>query len=263
MNEQVESIVKHPAFIPAITGAASFVVGVGAGYLLRKHQEPEYEEVVREDVILDETVEYSMTFSDEGSEEVTSGVWERLEVVKDDTTTKPPPVVVDADYLADKGVDFVKEKIQSLTPPDDSEEEVPQPEHHNVFAASTEDWNYEEELKGRSADAPYILHVDEFMENESGYTQSTLTYYAGDRILVDEQMIPIYLHEKQTGPLNFGHGSNDPNILYVRNVKSRGEYEIIRDPGLYSREVEGLEIEDNLRVTDLKHSNGPHRFHPD
>ncbi len=101
---------------------------------------------------------------------------------------------------------------------------------------------------------PNVLHKDEFYGEESGYTQVTLTYYAGDQILCDEDDSPVYNHELITGPLLFGHGSNDPNVVHIRNDKRKAEYEILFDPGLYSVDILGLEIENNTRVQDLKHS---------
>ncbi len=83
-----------------------------------------------------------------------------------------------------------------------------------------------------------------------------MTYYAGDNIMNnDEEESPMYNHDGITGPLRFGHGSDDPNVVYIRNDKRKVEYEILYDPGLYSEEVLGLEIENNQRAKDIKHSN--------
>ena len=41
-------------------------------------------------------------------------------------------------------------------------------------------WNYPEELQNRSEDRPYVIHQDEFKQGESGYDQTTYTYYAVD-----------------------------------------------------------------------------------
>jgi hypothetical protein len=77
---------------------------------------------------------------------------------------------------------------------------------------------------------------------------------------VDEDEKPIYNHEQQTGQLKFGHGSGDPNVVYIRNDKRQSEYEVVHDPGLYSVEVLGLEIEHNTRTQDLRHANRPPKF---
>ncbi len=107
----------------------------------------------------------------------------------------------------------------------------------------------------RDPSEPYIIHKDEFYSDEKGYAQSTLTYYSGDNIMVDEDESPMYNHEEITGPLLFGHGSGDPKVVHIRNDKRKSEYEIVKGSGLYSQEVLGLEIENNQRVKDIKHSN--------
>lgn len=152
-------------------------------------------------------------------------------------------------------------------------EETPEEEtvvERRVFAHSSgldDKWDYDEELAKRTPDQPYVIHRDEFYENTHDYSQYTLTYYSGDDILVDEEDAPIYGYHKVVGDLKFGHGSQgDPNVFFVRNDKLRAEYEIINDPGLYSVEVLGLSIEDNVRARrvreqreekgqGLKHSN--------
>ena len=80
--------------------------------------------------------------------------------------------------------------------------------------------------------------------------------------MVDEEEAPIYNHTSIVGPMKFGHGSGDQNTFHVRNHKLKAEYEIIFDPGLYSVEVLGLEIENNQRARDLKHSRD-RRFRSD
>lgn len=106
-----------------------------------------------------------------------------------------------------------------------------------------EDWDWDKELAERSERHPYILHVDEFYANEKDYTQTTLTYFSGDDILIDQDEVPIYSHTKTTGPLLFGHGSKDPNVVYIRNDKYQSEYEVLYDPDSYAHFILGLEME--------------------
>jgi hypothetical protein len=141
--------------------------------------------------------------------------------------------------------------LKPIVQPEPEEEEVEQ----NIFANNGDsDWDYKEEQRRRSELAPYVLHKDEFFADEKDYTQITLTYYAGDDILTDEDDKPIYNHRSIVGDMKFGHGSGDPNVFYVRNDKNRAEYEILLHEGLYSVEVLGLEIENNQRARDIKHS---------
>jgi hypothetical protein len=121
-------------------------------------------------------------------------------------------------------------------------------ERRSIFSVSDSDgeWDYEKETASRSPEKPYVLHRDEFYNDEMDFTQITLTYYGGDDIMVDQDDTPIYGYSEVVGPLMFGHGSDDPNVFYVRNETRRTEYEVLNDPGSYSIEVLGLEYDDDI-----------------
>jgi hypothetical protein len=122
-----------------------------------------------------------------------------------------------------------------------------------IFDATVEDdWDWEEELANRSPNAPYILHREEFFSNEMELEQTTITYYKGDDVLCDEKDVPIYSPEKVVGRLEFGRGSQDPSIVYIRNEELGAEWEVILDHGYYAVEVLGGQIEDSMK--DIKHS---------
>lgn len=124
----------------------------------------------------------------------------------------------------------------------------------NIFPTNLPDWDYEAEQANRESGEPYVLHKDEFLEEESGFSQESLTYYAGDDILVDSADQPVPNYNRVMGELRFGHGSGDPNVVYIRNENVRMEWEILRHEGQYAVEVLGLEIEQKYEATDLKHS---------
>jgi hypothetical protein len=115
-------------------------------------------------------------------------------------------------------------------------------------------WNYEEELKHRSPDAPYIIHRDEFFSNEMDFEQTTIMYYQKDDVLCDEADMPIPRYDKFVGELKFGHGSLDRSICYVRNEHISHEWEVILDEGSFAVEVLGAEMENEIKASDLKHS---------
>lgn len=120
----------------------------------------------------------------------------------------------------------------------------------SIFHSKDTNWNWDDEsLKRKSSDV-FTIHREEYFNQESGYNQTTLTYYAGDDILVDEQEVPIYNHKAIVGDLEFGHGSDDPNVVYVRNNRLKGEYEVIKDEGLYQVEVLGQDIEKSFSAKD-------------
>ena len=125
-----------------------------------------------------------------------------------------------------------------------------------LFPVNDEDdgWNYETEIAKRDPEHPYIIHRDEFNSNEVDYPQSTLTYYKSDHILCDEHDTPVYNIDKVVGKLEFGKGSRDPSIVYIRNEKLEAEYEVILDHGWYQVEVLGQAVEDHLKDSNVKHS---------
>jgi hypothetical protein len=116
----------------------------------------------------------------------------------------------------------------------------------NVFEKAEkeadEGWDYEHEVSERLPGKPYIIHVDEQHEHE-GYTEMSLIYYAGDDVLCDYHDTPVDDKEKVAGEANlekFGHGSGDPNIVYVRNDALEIEMEIVKNEGSYAEVVHGF-----------------------
>jgi hypothetical protein len=122
-----------------------------------------------------------------------------------------------------------------------------------VFRSGADDWDYEAELATRVPERPYVIHQDEFVSNESGFHQDTLTYYERDDIMADSDDTPLYDYKKLMGDLLFGHGTNDPNVVYIRNEKLELEWEILLHTGSFSEEVLGVEIE-REEDTKLQHS---------
>lgn len=115
----------------------------------------------------------------------------------------------------------------------------------NVFVevknGTPEEW--EAELRRRTEEAPYILNKDEYEQNESGYTQVTLTYYAGDETLCDERDDVIEEQDDTIGLYNlkrFGHWSEDARVVYVRNDVKQLEFEILLHDGTYKEIVAGF-----------------------
>lgn len=90
---------------------------------------------------------------------------------------------------------------------------------------------------------PYVISFEEFCEGEDNHDKITITYYAGDGILVDEEEEIIEDVERLVGEDNlinkFGEGSDDPDVLYVRNERMGIDYEIVRQHTCYSEVVSG------------------------
>lgn len=139
---------------------------------------------------------------------------------------------------------YMKEFEQML---DEAEEEARQemepPSRVNIFMNNDDGWDYEYEAQHRTPDAPYVIHADEFINDEMGYKQKTVTYYETDDIMADEADVPIYNWPTLMGELKWGHGSKDKNVVYIRNEKEHKEWEVLLHSGSYEIEVQGLRID--------------------
>ena len=125
------------------------------------------------------------------------------------------------------------------------------------YENSLSEWDMELELSTRNGREPYVIHFDEFDEHdgsEGGFVQKTLTYYEGDDIMTDEHDTPIYQYHTVTGFLKFGHGSKDPNVVYIRNEELQLEVEVLYMPGRYEVEVLGLDDEETFVEGQIRHA---------
>lgn len=252
MDDRISKVIAHPATIPSVIGLVSFGVGAGLGFILgrRTGVVEIHDDVPQMSFDLDKS-DLDELQSDEGNTE--TDMTQHARTLSDLTFREinvgvdGPGEIIEVRVKEDDESDSDEDEVSEVT-------EEPDSVVRNVFAASDVGWDYTEEVKGRNAEEPYVLHKDEFYEGEFEYSQVTLTYYKGDNIMADEDDTPVYNFEQVVGDLKFGHGSGDPKVFYVRNPKLRCEYEVLLHEGLFSVEVLGLEIEDNARAQDLKHS---------
>jgi len=244
---------------PAVVGVVSFAAGVGAAHLFyRKKIVDEVNQAVDVMTKLTETAEKettklkSFTFDVPRAKELTILEQPASHGIGNINILKP---------FAEAVNDVVEYPDAPIRPVEQHEviKDLPEGDRRNIFAGDPE-WNMEEEVASRSPDTPYVIHVDEFFNKEKGYHQSTLEYYEADNILCDENNVPIYAPEKVVGRLEWGRGSRDQNVVYVRNDKLSAEYEITRNPGSYQMEVLGLEAEAAAEDDELKHSTSIRRF---
>jgi hypothetical protein len=272
MNEHIQKILDHPKRDHTIIGVVCTIGGAVGGYFYaKKTLDRTYRVTQLIETDIHGEVPGQLDMDSVNIEELR----EALRIAED----RVGPVIIDADSyesITEDGSLEVMEKethISTEIEGNDVEvaqrilqvvEEAPTDEElvvtHNIFG-NDDEFDLEEEIKKRTPGMPYVLHRDEFYADEEDFSQSTLTYYSGDDILVDENDVPVYNHNRVIGDLRFGHGSNDPNVFYVRNHNLRAEYEVVLADGHYAKEVLGLDIEDNARTKDMKHSL--HRFRDD
>lgn len=117
---------------------------------------------------------------------------------------------------------------------------------NNVFSAELPSWDWDSQEANRGPKDPYVIHYEEFINAEAeGFRQETLIWYAGDDVLADQLDEPIANYRTLTGELDWGLGSNDPNIVYIRNPRIKIEWEIVRHTGHFAIEVLGNSIEED------------------
>lgn len=233
----IDDILQKTWFPPAIIGTA-FVGGVGIGYLVGKRHQL---------LILERQIEmYDAIIEDE----------EYKSALGSEELPQPEPIGY---------IETVEETDTGLVATGHVPEEEPEPVtvHRNVFELAEDDqWVWEDELAHRDDLEMYVIHNNEFMSNETDYEQETLTYYAGDDVMVGQDDKAIHNYSVLLGDLKFGHGSGDANVVYIRNDSIHMEWEVLRSEGMYSIEVGGLEIEEQYEQADMKHSHD-RRFRPE
>lgn len=107
-----------------------------------------------------------------------------------------------------------------------------------------EDPRQVKKTKDVSDDTPYVISVQTFMDNEEGYDQMTLSYYAQDKVLVDDAEQIIEDVDSTVGYHNlhnFGVESENDDTVYIRNDKRGAEYEILRMDDAYRSAILGID----------------------
>lgn len=135
----------------------------------------------------------------------------------------------------------------------------------NVFdphpASGNFDWSKERAYRDDNPEALHVITREEFDANESDFEQYHYTYYDGDGVLADSDDQIVHDSDDVVGDHNmgrFGDGSDDPEIVFVRNVKLQMDIEITRSDLSYSKAVLNVESD-----SELQHGSAQRRFrHP-
>lgn len=87
----------------------------------------------------------------------------------------------------------------------------------------------------------YVVSLEEFSEEMAHFDKQTLTYYEDDDVLTDEGDEQISDVDSLVGDAldRFGDGSEDPEVVYVRNVRLSTDFEVIRLSKSYKETVLG------------------------
>jgi hypothetical protein len=242
--EVVENVPKLPLAAVITVAFGGFIMGCTTGYVIAKRVlEPKYAAIAEEEIA--EAKEF----------------YKRLNKVGEYATPEEASAALGVSPQLGPAADALR-RYQGG---DENPPEEPQAEAEiEVIVQSVFDspelpvWNHEAEVAKRNPDKPYVAHKDEFIETE--LQQITLTYYAGDQALADERDDPIVDVSATVGTESlerFGHGSEDPKIVYVINEKLGLAFEVIYHEGKFAHEVLGFEHGEKLALHDRR---SPRRF---
>lgn len=264
--ERVVTITKNNPWI--IAGAA--VVGAGIGGLIawkitKKRMMDWHEEDLTEQLRMAQSFQARLARKDQYNSPEEAAQALIPDHIVDTVKTYQGEVVVDKVKYnqvepAQQTVEAVPTEAQVVMA---GETAPPKVVERNVFTPSNDprDWDYKQEVAAREAapDKPYVISREEFDEDTAN-DQDSYTYYEGDDVLVDSRDQVVENVDKYVGDDNltrFGHGSEDVNVVLVRNDDLEQDFEIIRHPGHYAKEVLGLEPEEKT----LRHSRSRGRRH--
>jgi tetrahydromethanopterin S-methyltransferase subunit G len=235
--------------ILAGTAVVGALAGGGLTYiLLKKRLEMKYERIVKQEIQDAKEFYRRLNKTDENGENLSP------EEVLEDLHGKEATEALRSyqGVTPEENQEDPEAEIETVAPSADAAQTAVQNIFVNSAPIDDSGWNYDVEnaIRAEHPDQPYIIHHDEFFENEKEYEQTTLTFYEGDDTLADDKEAVVPDSDSTVGDDNlmrFGHGSKDENVVYVRNDRLELDFEIIRSDGKYSVEVLGLDDEDSLK----------------
>lgn len=237
----------------AILGAAS-VTSLGVGcvsgfFLAKKKLEKTFE------LRLEEEIRQTKAFYDNLNKPDPADLAAQL-LEEEETASKHP-----YDTTSDSVPQEVLERIagsMAKAQAEMDEEAQPTPDTpHNAFENPAPAWvQADEELERRNG-VPFIISKEEYFENQWEFEEGQFVYYEGDDTLADSRDEPVLNQYEAVGVAaldgdHWGHGSEDPNIVYVCNEKMEMLFEIARSTKSFAEDVLGF-VEPTGK--ELKHSD--------
>jgi len=262
MNIDFDGLRNSPWALPVGVGVAALAGGIGIGYVIGAYQWKQIADKARTDLYETSIEEDSVQETEEPEYVVV--INDDVEVTSDPVFVRSPEEILPKRDPSEITVDLeVQQRIDNMiadgVPLNEVYAKIQNREKlpvNNIFQTKDDHWDFDEEVKLRMEKKIYVLHRDEFFDNEFDFVHTTLTYFKVDDILVDDREVPIYNYSNVVGDLLFGHGSMDPNVVYIRNEDRECEYEVLLDHGSY--EVEILGLDDSPE--EIKHSSGVRKF---
>jgi hypothetical protein len=129
-------------------------------------------------------------------------------------------------------------------------------EDHNVFSDNVATTRQED----RTPDKPYVISVEEFMDDEPVYDKITLTYFEEDDTLIEEKDESVIDNADEVvgdhNLLKFGYDPRDKDAIHVRNERLECDFEVTRDERSYVEVILGVKDSDKIK-------RGPGKFKAD
>lgn len=274
---------RNPKTLVIVFGVSCVLVGVGAGIVVHKIQkkrlEKEYDERLEREIdemrlhyirrsksgefvtprtaaealLATDALEALQKYSAEETEDVKPGKDDsqlrNLSVVPkqrpDEATAKNQGTRYDKVVTDSEAAEAIREQVVTVSENTGSVA-------RNIFVDGKplvdDDWDAEIEEANRNPEFPYVISEAEFMENAYQHPQHSLTYFKDDDVLVDSDSNMIDNVDELIGTMNlanFGHGSKDPNIVYIRNEKKESDFEVALNEGKFAEQVLGLRHSDD------------------
>lgn len=245
-KQQIKDVLTSKGFAVA---AASVVSAAAGYYVAHERLKGEYERLMQE-----ETEGLRLYFASVQDKPEPEELTEKYEDEIDETDIARAGVELLKTY-EEKTTDYRSHYTLDKELEDDTEEELqekPDPvQELNALNRIFEEegmngtvFDMEAELQIRDSNGPYIISFEEWLADDLNHDQITVTYYSEDDVLVDDREQPIQDIEGNVGSRwasNFGYGSKDPKIVYVRNEVRGLDYEIQLKDGSYADAILGIQ----------------------
>lgn len=263
----ITAVLTDRRVVLGLVSAVSFASGAGLSYLvMRDRLKKKYEEIANEEVAeakefykhefyKNDNSKLSESNEDAPSEEFVP----QKEMSPEDIVAKkyPDELLNKTNYSSISGAVSKNEDGDVEVEVDGAKVKVEAdaPVVINVFEEAYKqmgEFDYESEIAKRSADMPYIITEDEYMNCEMDFEQYALTFFGEDGVLVDDQDNIVDDVDRVVGNDNlerFGHGSKDKNMVYIRNERLEVEYEVLYSNKSFSEGMFGIKhSEDDGRM---------------
>lgn len=261
-EEVVEGVAQMARGFSGLALSGAFVLGAGFGgaaayFLTKRALETKYRKIADEEIEEMREHYHAKTVAAEDKGSLEEIVRERGYAAEPEINEQPPMAVTPPTTVVERAEVVAEEEEDEVLVEPEAPVVVNAFEQYGDDVVKPEEgWDWHKERRNRSPNRPYVIHLDEREEYDT-YDGVTYTYYEEDDVLCNERDEVIGKDERDAlvGEANlskFGHGSDDPTVVYVRNDRLEMIMEICQSPNSYAEEVHGFEPDPELRHSDRR-----------